>query len=250
MMNKIAGATDEEICRVLMDEYAKRGMEFKLSCKVQSVGDGTVTFEENGESKTIPCDAVLLSAGRRASTGSLGLETIGVETNRGAIVTDKHMATNVAGVWAVGDCNGKLMLAHTAYREAEVAVNNMLGKKDIMRYESVASVIYTDPEVACVGETKESAEQKGIKVKEVKAPMIYSGRYVAEVDNGQGFCKFVLDEEKNRLIGVHIVGSYASEMIYGAAMLLDTELPPERIKKFVFPHPTVSEVIREALFML
>lgn len=250
MMDKIAGPTDKDICKVLMDEYGKRGMEFKLACKVKSVGTNSVVYEEKGEDKTVNCDLVLLSAGRRANTANLGLETIGVETNRGAIVTDKHMSTNVAGVWAVGDCNGKLMLAHTAYREAEVAVNNMLGKKDIMRYESVASVIYTDPEVACVGETKESAEKKGIKVKEVKAPMIYSGRYVAEVDNGQGFCKLVLDEEKNRLIGVHIVGSYASEMIYGAAMMLDTELPPDRLKKFVFPHPTVGEVVREALFML
>jgi len=250
MMNKIAGSTDDEICRVIMDEYQKRGMEFKLSCKVQSVGENSVTYEENGESKTISCDAVLLSAGRRADTAGIGLETLGIETSRGAIVTDKRMSTNVAGVWAVGDCNGKLMLAHTAYREAEVAVNNMLGKKDIMNYDTVASVIYTDPEVACVGDTKASAEAKGMTVKEVKVPMIYSGRYVAETENGKGFCKLVLDTTNDRLVGVHIVGSYASEMIYGAALMLGTELPVEQLKKLVFPHPTVSEVIREALFAL
>lgn len=250
MMNKIAGATDEEICRVLMDEYAKRGMEFKLSCKVQSVGDGTVTFEENGESKTIPCDAVLLSVGRRANTAGIGLESIGVETNRGAIVTDKRLATNVANVWAIGDCTGKLMLAHTAYREAEVAVNNMLGKKDYINYDNISSVIYTDPEVACVGETKASAEAKGLKVREVKMPMIYAGRYVAEVNNGKGFCKLVYDEGNDRLIGGHIVGSYASEMIYGVSLMIGTELPLDQLKKLVFPHPTVCEVVREALFAL
>ncbi len=250
MANKIAGPTDNEICKILMTEYGKRGMEFKLSCKVKAVGKDSVTYEENGEDKTVKCGLVLLSAGRRANTKGVGLETIGVLTERGAVVTDSRMATNVANVWAVGDCNGKLMLAPPAYREAEVAVNNMLGKKDIMRYDSIASVIYTDPEVACVGETKESAEKKGMKVREVKTPMIYSGRYVAETEGGQGFCKLVLDTEKDRLVGVHLVGSYASEMIYGAAMMLDTELSPERIKKFVFPHPTVCEVIREALFML
>ncbi len=250
MMNKIAGATDEEICRVLMDEYAKRGMEFKLSCKVQSVGDGSVTFEENGESKTIACDAVLLSAGRRANTAGIGLESIGVETNRGAIVTDKRLSTNVANVWAIGDCNGKLMLAHTAYREAEVAVNNMLGKKDYINYDNISSVIYTDPEVACVGETKASAEAKGLKVREVKMPMIYAGRYVAEVNNGKGFCKLIYDEGNDRLIGGHIVGSYASEMIYAVSLMIGTELPLEQLKKLVFPHPTVCEVVREALFAL
>lgn len=250
MMNKIAGPTDNDICKVLMDEYAKRGMVFKLSAKVLSVKPGFVVYEDAEGQHELPCDKVLLSVGRRAATKNVGLETIGVEMNRGAIVTDDKMETNVPNVYAVGDCNGKIMLAHTAYREAEVAVNNILGKKDRVNYNSIPSVIYTDPEVASVGDTKEAAQKKGIKVKEVNVPMNYAGRYVAEVDQGKGFCKIVLDEDKNRIIGVHLVGSYASEMILSAAMMVDSELPPERIKKFVFPHPTVCEVIREAIFKL
>jgi len=250
MMNKIAGPTDNDICKVLMDEYAKRGMVFKLSAKVLSVKPGFVVYEDAEGQHELPCDKVLLSVGRRAATKNVGLETIGVEMNRGAIVTDDKMETNVPNVYAVGDCNGKIMLAHTAYREAEVAVNNILGKKDRVNYNSIPSVIYTDPEVASVGDTKEAAQKKGIKVKEVNVPMAYAGRYVAEVDQGKGFCKIVLDEDKNRIIGVHLVGSYASEMILSAAMMVDSELPPERIKKFVFPHPTVCEVIREAIFKL
>ncbi len=250
MMNKIAGPTDNDICKVLMDEYAKRGMVFKLSAKVLSVKPGFVVYEDAEGQHELPCDKVLLSVGRRAATKNVGLETIGVEMNRGAIVTDDKMETNVPNVYAVGDCNGKIMLAHTAYREAEVAVNNILGKKDRVNYNSIPSVIYTDPEVASVGDTKETAQKKGIKVKEVNVPMAYAGRYVAEVDQGKGFCKIVLDEDKNRIIGVHLVGSYASEMILSAAMMVDSELPPERIKKFVFPHPTVCEVIREAIFKL
>ena len=250
MMNKIAGPTDNDICKVLMDEYGKRGMTFKLSAKVLSVKPGAVVYEDAEGQHECPCDKVLLSVGRRAATKGVGLESLGLEMNRGAIVTDDTLATSVPGVWAVGDCNGKIMLAHTAYREAEVAVNNILGKKDRINYNSIPSVIYTDPEVASVGYTKENAEKAGMKVKEVNVPMMYAGRYVAEVDGGKGFCKMVLDTDRNRIVGVQIVGSYASEMILSAAMMVDTELPPERLKKFVFPHPTVSEVIRETLFKL
>ena len=250
MMNKIAGATDADACKVLMDAYTKRGMIFKLSAKVLSVKPGVVVYEDSEGQHECPCDKVLLSVGRRASTKGIGLETLNLEMNRAAIVTDDTLATTVPGVWAVGDCNGKLMLAHTAYREAEVAVNNILGKKDRINYNAIPSVIYTDPEVASVGYTKEAAEKAGLSVKEVNVPMVYAGRYVAEVDGGKGFCKLVLDKDNNRLVGAHIVGSYASEMILSAAMMVDTELPPERLKKFVFPHPTVSEIIREAIFKL
>ena len=250
MMNKIAGATDSDICRVLMHEYSKRGMQFKLSCRVKQITANSVVYEDGGKEVACECDCVLLSAGRRATTAGIGLEPLGVQIERGAVVTDRHMCTNVAGIYAVGDCNGKLMLAHTAYREAEVAVNHMLGIKDEMRYEYIPSVIYTDPEVASVGESRESAEAKGMKVKEIKVPMAYAGRYVAETEGGNGFCKMVYDTERDRIVGVHIVGSYASEMIFGAAHMCETELPLSQLKKLVFPHPTVSEIIRECLFKL
>ncbi len=250
MMPKIAGPTDQEICDTLMKTYQKEGMVFKLSAKVLEIGQGAVTYEDAEGKHTLACSKVLLSAGRRADVTGLNLEALGVQTERGAVVTDGHMETSVKGVYAVGDCNGKLMLAHTAYREAEVAVNHMLGIPDEMRYEAVPSVIYTNPEVASVGETKASAEAKGMRVREVKVPMIYSGRYVAETLNGDGFCKVVYDLDRNRLVGVQLMGSYASEMIYGAALMLETELPLNQLKKLVFPHPTVCEIIREALFKL
>lgn len=250
MMPKIAGPTDADICNTLMKTYKKEGMEFKLSAKVLEIGKDSVTYEDAEGKKSIACSKVLLSAGRRADVGGLNLEAIGVQTDRGAVVTDRFLCTNVAGVYAVGDCNGKLMLAHTAYREAEVAVNHMLGMKDEMRYDAIPSVIYTNPEVACVGETKESALKKGMNVKEVKTPMMYSGRYVAETLNGDGFCKLVYDLDRKCLVGVQLIGSYASEMIYGAAMMLETEMPVSQLKKLVFPHPTVCEVIREALFKI
>ena len=248
MMPKIAGATDPEICKVLTDAFEKRGMVFKLSCKVLEVKNGSVIYEEKGEKKEIACDKVLLSAGRKPSTAGIGLESLQLDMDRAAIKTDRHLCTNVSGVYAVGDCNGKLMLAHTAYREAEVAVNHMMGKNDEMRYDVIPSVIYTDPEVASVGLSKEAAEAKGMKVKEVKLPMSYAGRYIAETEGGKGFIKVVIDTEKNRMVGCHMVGSYASEIIMTATMMVDTELTPTRLQKLVFPHPTVAEVIREAIF--
>ena len=248
MMPKIAGATDPEICKVLMDSFTKRGMEFKLSSKVLEVKSNSVIYEENGEKKEIACDKVLLSAGRKPTTADIGIETLQLDMDRAAIKTDRHLCTNVSGVYAIGDCNGKLMLAHTAYREAEVAVNHMLGKSDEMRYDVIPSVIYTDPEVASVGLSKEAAEEKGIKVKEVKLPMSFAGRYLAETNGGKGFIKLVVDTDRNRLIGCHMVGSYASEIIMTATMMVDTELTPTRLQKLVFPHPTVAEIIREAIF--
>lgn len=248
MMPKIAGATDPEICKVLSEAFEKRGMIFKLSCKVLEVKKDGVIYEENGEKKEIKCDKVLLSAGRKPSTAGIGLESLQLDMDRAAIKTDRHLCTNISGVYAVGDCNGKLMLAHTAYREAEVAVNHMLGIQDEMRYDVIPSVIYTDPEVASVGLSKEAAEERGIKVKEVKLPMSYAGRYIAETEGGKGFIKLVVDTEKNRLVGCHMVGSYASEIIMTATMMVDTELTPNRLKKLVFPHPTVAEIIREAIF--
>ena len=250
MMPKIAGATDPEICKVLMDEFKTRGMEFKLSSKVLEVKSGSLVYEDSEGKHEIECGKVLLSAGRRPATKGIGIENLGLDMDRAAIKTDRHLCTNVSGVYAVGDCNGKVMLAHTAYREAEVAVNHMTGVQDEMRYDVIPSVIYTDPEVASVGYSLEAAKEKGMNVKEVKLPMSYAGRYLAETERGKGFIKLVADTDRKRLVGCHIVGSYASEIIMTAAMMTDTELTPSRLKKLVFPHPTVSEIIREAIFRL
>jgi dihydrolipoamide dehydrogenase len=196
----------------------------------------------------VPADKVLLSIGRRAFTDGLGLENIGVETERGKIKTDDKGCTNIAGVYATGDVNGYSMLAHTAYRETEVAINNILGKKDTMRYTAIPSVIYTNPEVASVGETEETAKAKGIDFEVAKLSMMYSGRYVAENEGGDGIIKVLIDKKYRNVIGVHMIGYHSSEIIYGAGVMIETEMRVEDIKKLVFPHPSVCEVIREAIF--
>ena len=250
MLDKIAGPTEKEISKILQKAMEKKGVTFDLGCKVTAIEKDGVVFERNGKSEKVPADKILLSIGRRAVTKDIGLENIGVNMERGAVITDDTMRTNVANVYAAGDVNGKIMLAHTAYREAEVAVNDMLGKKDRMRYNVIPSVIYTHPEAGTVGETEESAKAKGLDVKTVSIPMTYSGRYVAENTDLTGVCKLVVNKATNTLIGAHIIGSYAGEFIVSVSELIDLEVDIENIKKLVFPHPTVCEIVREAVFKI
>ncbi len=250
MLNKIAGPTENEISSILQKSLEKKGVEFKLGCKVTAVEKDGVVYEKDGKSEKVAADKILCSIGRRAVTQGFGLENINVNLERGAIVTDDMMRTNVANVYAVGDVNGKVMLAHTAYREAEVAVNNILGKKDRMRYNVIPSVIYTNPEVGSVGETEESAKAKGLDVKCVSIPLTFSGRYIAENTDLNGICKLVINKKTNTLIGAHIIGSYSGEYIVAVSAMIDLEVDIENIKKLVFPHPTVCEIVREAIFSI
>ena len=252
MLDKIAGPTEKEISSILEKNYTKRGVKFILGAKVAAVNGkpnaGVVEYEKDGKTEKIECDLVLVSTGRRARTKDIGLEEIGVQLNRGAIVTDERCRTSVPGIWAAGDVNGKVMLAHTAYREGEVAVSDMLGGKDAVDYRSIPSVIYTNPEVGTVGETVESAKKAGIEAEECTMSLRYSGRYIAENEGGDGIVKIVYGKEHHEILGVHMIGSYASEIIYGAAAMVARKQRVADIRKLVFPHPTVCEVIREAMF--
>ena len=250
MLDSVGGPIDVDMSKLLEKNYKAKGVDFKLGCRVTKVEAGKVFFEKDGKEDSVSADKVLLSIGRRASTQGIGLENIDILLERGAVVTDETMKTNQPNVWAAGDVNGKSMLAHTAYREGEVAVNNMLGKKDRMKYNAIPGVIYTNPEVAGVGETEQSAKEKGLDVTIKKIPMQYSGRYVAENAHGDGIVKLIVDNKWNTLIGVHICANYASELIWGADALIAKGITIDEIKKIVFPHPTVCEIIREAVFQL
>lgn len=248
MLDHIAGNNDKEISEILMKNYQKKGVEFKLGAKVTKISKDAVEYEKDGQIVAVPAEKVLLSIGRRPATNGLGLENIGVETDRGSIRVDERGRTNIPEVYAAGDVNGTSMLAHTAYREAEVCINNILGKRDVMRYNAIPSVIYTNPEVGSVGETEETAKKKGIEFEAVKLSMMYSGRYVAENEGGDGICKVLIDKKYKKLIGVHMIGNYSSEIIFGAGLMIENEMRVDDVKELVFPHPTVCEIIREAIF--
>ena len=250
MLPKIGGAIDSDIAKILQKEYEGKGIKFNLSCAVMKVGKDSVIYEQNGEKVEVKADKVLLSVGRRPNSQGIGLETIGVQVERGRVAIDERCQTNVANVYCAGDVNGRSMLTHTAYRQAEVAVNNMVGRRDKMSYDAIPGVIYTNPEVAGVGHTKESAQLAGLDVTEKVVSMNYAGRYMAENERGEGIIKIIVDNAKNTLVGVHMIGNYSSEIIISAGMMIEKQMGIDEIKKFVFPHPTVSEAIREAVFQL
>ena len=158
--------------------------------------------------------------------------------------------TNIPGVYAAGDVTGFSMLAHTASREGEVAVNNILGKADRMRYNAIPGVVYTNPEVAGTGLTETEAKAKGIDFKVVKLPMAYSGRFVAENEKGEGLCKVIVGAKYHEVLGVHMLGNPCSEMIHSACIAIEQEMTVEQLKEVVFPHPTVSEILKETVFSL
>jgi len=248
MLDHIAGPTDGEIRQILLKEYQKKGVKFLLGTKVTGLTAGSVLCEADGKPIELRCDKALCAIGRRANLAGLGLEKLGVETSRIGVTTDARGLTNVEGVYAAGDVNGIQMLAHTAYRESEVAVNTMMGKKDTMRYSANPAVIYTKPEVACVGYTEEAAKEAGIPYEVKKLSMRYAGRFVAENEGEDGLCKVLVHQVHRNVIGVHMIGGYASEIIWGAAAMIEGELRVEDAKEIIFPHPTVSEIIREVLW--
>ena len=257
MLPKILGPLDDEISDMLQKVYEKRGVEFCLRCKVTGIEGNTVVYEDpEGKVCRVSGDKILVSVGRRANLKDFGLENLGVELALNpagrpyGIKVDEKVKTNVPGVYAAGDVTGFSMLAHTASREGEVAVNNILGKEDRMRYNAIPGVVYTNPEVAGVGLTEAEAKAKGIDYKVVKLPMAYAGRFVAENDKGEGICKIIVGAKYHEVLGVHMLGNPCSEIISAACIAIETEMTLEQMQEVVFPHPTVSEIIKETSFTI
>ncbi|MBO5635001.1 MAG: dihydrolipoyl dehydrogenase [Bacteroidales bacterium] len=257
MLPKILGPLDDEISEMLQKTYEKRGVEFCLRCKVTGIEGNTVVYEDpEGKVCRVSGDKILVSVGRRANLKDFGLESLGVELALNpagrpyGIKVDEKMKTNVPGVYAAGDVTGFSMLAHTASREGEVAVNNILGKEDRMRYNAIPGVVYTNPEVAGVGLTESEAKAKGIDFKVVKLPMAYAGRFVAENERGEGICKIIVGAKYHEVLGVHMLGNPCSEIISAACVAIETEMTLEQLQEVVFPHPTVSEIIKETSFTI
>ena len=245
-MPEICPNLDPEVSASLREGLAKKGVTFNLGAKVESISADKVSYADDSGSNELEADLVLVATGRRPNTKNLGLEELGLDIDdRGGVRVDNRGATNIPGLWAAGDVTGQAWLAHAASRMAEVVVNNITGRKDHMRYDSMPAVVYTSPEVAVVGLTKEEAEARGIKVKVGRIPMAINARYIAENPDETGFCKVVLEADSRRLLGVHMVGGACSEMIFGATAMLETELREEEIEEIVFPHPTTSEIIKD-----
>lgn len=247
MMPEILGAMDKETSAMLRSEYQKRGVNFNLNTKVTAVSKEGVTIEKDGKSSLVKADRVLLSVGRKANLGQVGLDKLNIELLRNGVKVDEHLQTSHPHVYACGDITGRSMLAHTAIREAEVAINHILGVEDRMNYDCVPGVVYTNPEVAGVGKTEEELKAAGISFHVQKLPMVYSGRFVAENETVNGLCKMILDDD-DRIIGCHILGNPASEIIVVAGIAIQKGYTVDEFQKSVFPHPTVGEIFHEILF--
>lgn len=251
MMDEILGGMDKELSALLRADYAKRGITFLLSTKVVSLAqseEGVLVSYENADGAgNVTAEKLLMSVGRRPVTKGFGLENLNLQrTERGSILVNGQMESSLPGVYVCGDLTGFSLLAHTAVREAEVAVHAILGKTDTMSYRAIPGVVYTNPEIAGVGQTEESLIAKGIAYRAVKLPMAYSGRFVAENEGVNGVCKVLLGDD-DTILGAHVLGNPASEIITLAGMAIEMKLKAAEWKKIVFPHPTVAEIFREAL---
>ena len=248
MLDEILGGMDEDCAGMLRKDFMKKGMDIHVGARVIQVNQQNINFIKSGNEQSISFDNILVAAGRKPVISGFGLEKLGVEYYKGGIKIDPNCRTNIPNVYAAGDVTGFSLLAHTASREAEVAVNHIMGIKDTMRYDSIPAVVYTNPEVSGVGLTEKEAKDKNIKYRVRGLPMAYSGRFVAENEGKQGFCKILVGEKYEEILGVHMIGNPSSELIFGAAMAIEAQLRIKDLKEIVFPHPTVSEIIKETFF--
>ena len=232
--------------------YCLRNVDFLTGTRVTALrpmSDGGVEadYERQDGTGKLRAEKLLVCVGRRPVTQGWGLENLHLRlTDRGNIIVDRQLRTSQPNVYAVGDLNGVSMLAHTAVREAEVAVASMAGKDEYMSYRAIPSVVYTNPEIAGVGQTESALQKRGTAYRALKLPMTFSGRFVAENEGQTGLCKLLIGSD-NRLLGAHVLGNPASEIITLAAMAMEAGLTVDQWKRVVFPHPTVGEIFREVL---
>jgi dihydrolipoamide dehydrogenase len=272
MLDEIVPFMDKEQAPLLRRAMKNSGgggsVDFKLGCRVQSIEGGSVRYAaKDGTVETAQGDLVLMAAGRKPVVEGWGAAAAGIDAGPKGVAADDRMRTNIPGIWAAGDISGKSLLAHSAYRMAEVAVSGIAawldgaaggatgaaggraGPPNLWRSAAVPWAVYGLPEAAGVGLTEQDA--KGIAVVKASLPMRVSGRFVAEnTFAGQGAVKVIAGAEDRRILGIHAVGAYASEFIWGGAALIEQELRVEDVKQLIFPHPTVCELIRDTVWEL
>ncbi len=251
LMDQLLPGVDPDLVRVVEKHLKKGGADVFLrskatKCEKTSTGAKVTIEDEQGKSHTVECDKVLVAVGFRASSKGIGLEAAGVKTDeRGNVIVDEQLRTNVPGIWSIGDLNGPPFLAHKASKEAEIAAEVIAGHKAAADYLGMPAAIFTDPEVATVGMTETQAKKQGKKIKLGKFPFSVSGRAMSVLEP-DGFVKVIVDAEDNRLLGVGIVGPEASDLISEAALAIEMCAFAEDVALTIHPHPTLGESMMEA----
>jgi dihydrolipoamide dehydrogenase len=249
-LGRILGAVDPECGDLVAKQIKKDGGQIHVNAKAvgweERDGQAIVKAEIGGKVQEFATDLILVGVGRRPVTKGFGLEKTGVKVNqRGFIEVDNRLQTNIKGIYAVGDVVGQPMLAHKASHEGEVVAEVIAGKKTINDARQIPNVVFTEPEIASSGLTAEEAEAKGIKLNIGKFPFAASGRAMAIAET-VGFVKILTDASDDRVVGVHIVGPEASDLINEAALAIEMGAFAEDIALTVHPHPTLGEAVMEA----
>jgi dihydrolipoamide dehydrogenase len=236
---------DEEITAQVAAQLKGLGVELHTSARVTAITGDSVHFEKDGENRAVPASCVLTAVGRVPDTGGIDCGALGIRTDRGAIVTDLTLKTSADNIYAIGDVNGKSMLAHTASAEGIVAVENICGHQRVMDYGKIPSAVYIQPEVACVGLTEAQAREKHGAVKVGKFPLLANGKAKVE-GNDSGLVKVIVEPKYNEIVGVHLYCLHATDMAAEMVLAMNLEATAEDITRSVHPHPTISEACHEA----
>lgn len=250
MLPEILPPVDAELASRLREILTARGLAVKTAARVLAIEQGpaglALRIQVGGQEEIIPADKVLVATGRRPATRNAGLEAAGVKLERGRIVVDEYLETSLPGVYAAGDAVGGTMLAHVGFYEGEVAVENAIGgKKRRVNYKAVPNAIYTSPEVAGVGLTEAQARERGFQVKVGRFPLLANGKALIE-NGGQGLVKVIANARYGEILGVHILGPRATDLIGEAALAIGLEATLDEVAHTIHPHPTVSEALGEA----
>lgn len=244
-LDSILPMVDQEISLKVKEQFERMNVKIHTGARVLKIAEGRVFFEKEGKQDSVTCQAVLMAAGRSPNLKGLNLETVGVKTEKGAVITDDSMVTSVRGIYAIGDVNGKSMLAHTAAMEAITAVHNIKGEGWIMDYSRIPSVIYIKPEIASIGLTEEQAKNKYGDIKVGKFPVMANGKAKIEGEE-TGIVKIITESHYGEIIGVHLFCVHASDIIAEMSLAMKLECTAEELTRVVHPHPTISEMIHEA----
>ncbi len=247
---RLLGTMDKDCVAVVERKLKKMGVEVMFETKAKSwenKGDRAVLTVElkDGKTATIDADKILLSVGRRPNSDNLGLEAAGVTLAKGFVVADDKLQTNVAGIYAIGDLIGGMMLAHKATKEGEVVAEVIAGHKAAFDVRTIPAVVFTDPEIAVTGLTEDEAKAKGHTLRVGKFPFAALGRALS-VNDTDGFVKVIGDAKTGELLGVHIVGNGASDLISEAALAIEMGAVVDDLRLTIHPHPTLSEAVMEA----
>ena len=245
-LDRILPMVDEEITTQVTGHLKELGIDIYTSAKVTEITADSVKFEKDGKVQELPAEQVLMAVGRGPSLAGIDTEALGIKTERGAIVTDETLKTSVEGIYAIGDVNGKAMLAHTASMEGIVAVENICGEKAVMDYSKIPSAIYIQPEIASVGLTEKQAAEKYGKIKVGKFPLMANGKAKVAGEE-RGLVKVIAEARYGEIVGVHLYCIHATDMIAEAVVAMKLESTAEEVAMAIHPHPTVSEIMHEAM---